>query len=337
VKDTTGIIGSLTQEIDRVLAKVLAEKDRVALLDFPDHANVGDSAIWLGEVRALRRIGVGAPCYVCSVQTYSAPALARRIGDGAILLHGGGNLGDLWPAHQVFREQVIADFPDHQIVQLPQSIHFQSDDMLRRARTAFHGHPNFTLLLRDRESLAFAQREFDARSIPCPDMALSLGSLTRLGRPSVPVLWQSRGDQEAPRPADREQLRERYGAPRDWMVDDPGLVMRLYGRLNAWYRRHPRLLRRPPLHTMHGALARARVERGRRFLSQGKIVVTNRLHGHILSMLMGIRHYVSDNTYGKVGSFIETWTADSEHLTFCTTEAEALARAHHDHRAPRAS
>ncbi|RZM06107.1 MAG: exopolysaccharide biosynthesis protein, partial [Sphingomonas sp.] len=34
----------------------VAPGSRYALVDFPDHANVGDSAIWLGELAMLRQV-----------------------------------------------------------------------------------------------------------------------------------------------------------------------------------------------------------------------------------------------------------------------------------------
>ncbi|WP_276524270.1 polysaccharide pyruvyl transferase family protein, partial [Enterobacter hormaechei] len=49
------------------------------------------------------------------------------------------------------------------------------------------------------------------------------------------------------------------------------------------------------------ARARRRVERGLRLLSRGERIVTDRLHGHILSLLLGIPHVVLDNDYGKLG------------------------------------
>jgi exopolysaccharide biosynthesis predicted pyruvyltransferase EpsI len=43
--------------------------------------------------------------------------------DDPILLHGGGNFGDVWPGFQRFREQVIRESPNRRIIQLPQTIH----------------------------------------------------------------------------------------------------------------------------------------------------------------------------------------------------------------------
>jgi pyruvyl transferase EpsO len=40
------------------------------------------------------------------------------------------------------------------------------------------------------------------------------------------------------------------------------------------------------------------------------VVVTDRLHGHILSVLLGIPHVLMDNSYGKNESFYATWTHD---------------------------
>jgi len=43
-------------------------------------------------------------------------------------------------------------------------------------------------------------------------------------------------------------------------------------------------------------------------LSRGRVVVTDRLHGHILCTLLGIPHVLLDHGYGKVTNFYQTWT-----------------------------
>ena len=53
--------------------------------------------------------------------------------------------------------------------------------------------------------------------------------------------------------------------------------------------------------------ARARVARGCALLSSGRVVITDRLHAHILSLLLGIPHAVLDNSYGKLGRFLDQW------------------------------
>src|SRR5690349_9799511 len=120
------VVGDLARAIDDRLGRLLAPGTPCALLDFPNHANVGDSAIWLGETARLRRHGVEI-VYACDQETYAPERLAARLGDGVILLHGGGNLGDFWIEHQQFRERVIDEFRNNPIIQLPQTIYFMDE------------------------------------------------------------------------------------------------------------------------------------------------------------------------------------------------------------------
>jgi pyruvyl transferase EpsO len=53
--------------------------------------------------------------------------------------------------------------------------------------------------------------------------------------------------------------------------------------------------------------ATLRLRRGIRLLTQGRRVVTDRLHAHILCVLLDMPHAIIDNSYGKLSSFVETW------------------------------
>jgi len=286
---------------------------RVALLDYPNHENVGDSAIWLGEVTYLEERGCPI-AYHCDLRSY-APSHVERLADvDLLLLHGGGNLGDVWEPHQRFREEVLERFRDRPIVQLPQTIHFGDPSRVERTKRAFGGHPRFTLMVRDARSEAFARAQFDCPVVACPDSAFALGSLARPHGPRVPLLWLGRTDHEAAAqagaPPDADGAVERA----DWidrreagaltaLARSGGyLAARLAGRLSA-----------PPA-ALHAALwrdwtwlARRRVDAGCDLLSRGEVVVTDRLHAHILCLLLGIPHVALDNSYGKLSSFAETW------------------------------
>jgi pyruvyl transferase EpsO len=75
-------------------------------------------------------------------------------------------------------------------------------------------------------------------------------------------------------------------------------------------------------------MARDRAAFGRRLLSRGRVVVTDRLHGHILSLLMGIPNVVVDTGYGKVAGVRAAWTARSptSRLAASPGEVPGLAR-----------
>src|SRR5260370_19638541 len=112
VAGSAGIVGSLARTIADVLTPLIPRGTPCALLDFPNHANVGDSAIWLGESNWLRRAGADL-VYVCDLESYAPARLAARLGDGIVLLHGGGNLGAFGIARPQFREHRPQNLPRH--------------------------------------------------------------------------------------------------------------------------------------------------------------------------------------------------------------------------------
>ena len=78
----------------------------------------------------------------------------------------------------------------------------------------------------------------------------------------------------------------------------------------------------------YGRMARFLVDHGRRMLCQGRVVVTDRLHGHILCLLLGIPHVLVDNSYGKLRGFVDAWTAGAPGVRFASAPGDApvLAR-----------
>ena len=296
-----------------------------ALLDFPDHANVGDSAIWLGTTAYFSAHRGRGPRYVSSIDAFSEAALRASVPEGPIFVHGGGNFGDLWPRHQKFREHLLDRFPDREIIQLPQSIHFDDPARAADAAKAIARHGNFRLFVRDRPSYDFAAAHFDCETALCPDMALFIGALDR-GPPDVDVFYLLRTDKERAvgETAGRAGYTSRVD---DWLVERPHSVgsrklLRVLREVRQG--RRDRLALRA---ASYDTAARTRVLRGCRLLSSGRVVITDRLHAHLLSLLLGIPHAVLDNSYGKLSRFLNVWTggAAGVHRATSTDDAEHWA------------
>jgi len=324
--DTAQLIEDLQGHIDRVLRPLLSNAERIALLDFPNHSNIGDSAIWLGELAYLRSSAFGRIAYTCSTSSYSATQLSEAVGDGLILLSGGGNFGDLWKRHQLLREQVILDFPGNPIIQLPQSICFQNTANIERAKSVINRHNNLTLLVRDHNSLSIARDEFIRPVLLCPDMAFSLGPLDRPREPSERIFWLARTDKETR--GEEFTFGGNGVKARDWIEEDraaAGFLNHLQGSFPAAGQRIWQIFK-PAQSLTDERLATEQVKRGCDLLAQGRFVVTDRLHGHILCLLMGIPHIVLDNSYGKVSSFYSTWTKDCDDSAMCNSFSEAFEK-----------
>ncbi|MCW4461909.1 polysaccharide pyruvyl transferase family protein [Sphingomonas sp. BT-65] len=290
----------------------------LALVDFPDHSNVGDSAIWLGEMAYLRA-RARLPAYHSALGNHDDTAMRAAIGDGAILIHGGGNFGTLWPRHEAFRLHLLRSHKGRPIVQMPQSIHYAGEAGIAEMAGAIREHGNFTLLVRDARSLAFAQRHFDCRVALCPDAALMLGRQRRAPA-RVPVMALLRTDHE--RAGSEEEAVPPGVIADDWLEEDSRerRRIRLSLRLRRLFTRDPQAMRL----ARQQMLAQWRLARGLAMLSQGEAVVTDRLHAHILSLLLDIPHVLLDNSYGKVRGFAEQWTGAYAGLSHATTRREAI-------------
>ena len=273
-----------------------------ALVDFPDHSNVGDSAIWLGQLKMFDELVGRPPAYVSHRRNCDWEALAAV--EGTIFIHGGGNFGDIYPAHQDFREEVLRRFPGRLVVQLPQSLHYGEPAGVRRTAEAIGAHGNFVLCVRDENSRKLAEA-FDCATLLLPDSAFFL-DLARSGPPKREVVYLHRTDSE--RVGEGVSSLPDGWAEVDWL-DEPKRLTRRHERLAAL-----RGLGLSPRAAVREAAyrraAQERVGRGVRILSEGEMMVTDRLHAHILATLMDLPHLVLDNSYGKLSRYMAAWGTD---------------------------
>jgi len=326
------VIERLQGLIDKALAPSLpALRARpYALLDMPEHSNVGDSAIWAGEMTWLKRNVGKEPSFVCENNSGSDELDANLTG-GAILLHGGGNFGDIWPEYQEFRERIISGYPNALIVQLPQSIHFNNQAALERTAGVLRDATHLKLLVRDVESYDLASTHFDCDVTICPDMAFALGPLERPSMPDLDVLLLLRTDKERvgetvsvkDLPTGWEQV--------DWIDEDPAIRkrarfdMRISAVFSLNMQRLSKISRRKHYYEI---VTDKRMRRGTELLSRAKFIITDRLHVHIISTLMGIPHCFLDNSYGKIFRFstaFDTRWVGSHHAS-SLSDAIACAR-----------
>jgi pyruvyl transferase EpsO len=314
-------IGALAEQYRSVLRSALDGARDVALLDFPNYANVGDSLIWLGQLAALRTLGVRIR-YIATAESFSWRELNRRLPQHApILFSGGGNLGDQYPRIQDFRSRVLRESSQRPFVQLPQSIHFRSDFEEEGFFETVRRHSAATLLVRDQESATLAT-SFGVQALLCPDAAFCLGPIPapEAVQPQVVLL---RTDEETTSRFD-SLLAGHHGSAVDWIrVPHPGVHSYLCDLTFVAESRRMFPLVAPFLGLIYSILPRARYAFGKQTLARGEVLVTDRLHGHILATLMGMPNVLLDNNYGKLARFHRDWTSNSPYA-FVPREEETL-------------
>jgi len=280
----------------------------VAYFDYPAHMNVGDLLIMQGTERFFRAYQYEV-ILRASYLNYST-VLAKKIPeDATIVLHGGGNFGDLYPVLQSFRECIIHDFAKNKIVLLPQTVHFSTEQARQHAAQQFRQHADLTLFVRDDASYQALMHSFSDQVFLMPDMAHQLWD-DKYSPPShrtQATLHLMRQDIEA---VGQYAKAPGSGRTADWLdlISLPrkktfnlisralrveGRLARQFGTVDVWY-----------------WFCDGLVKHMRQIFEDHDTVVTSRMHAVIFAALLKKEVRFIDNSYGKLGRYYEKWLKD---------------------------
>ena len=84
--------------------KPLENLKHCAFLGYPNQLNIGDHLIWLGSWLYLIDVNQTEVNYISSANDFNEDSFLITSQNSPIVFNGGGNLGDLWPKNQNFRE-----------------------------------------------------------------------------------------------------------------------------------------------------------------------------------------------------------------------------------------
>lgn len=321
---------SYRNEIREKLYSLIPKNARVALFDFPNYPNVGDSAIWLGTRRYIRERD-DIKIIESDDNSLTKKKVPKLDPSTIIIILGGGNLGDLWPQHQRLREKVIRSYIDHRIVQLPQSIYFVSENNYNAFVEIAKEHSDLHLLVRDSASLEMAGQMPLRQTVSlCPDMAFMLSEMKTF-TPSLDLFILLRSDRESLHEGiSMTSIHHGYTVDiGDWLDEPYEITDKAIRYINSLESRSHGVFRLPA-HLRLGTydrLAGKRLSRGCEILSKGRCVITDRLHGHILCLLLGVPHVVLDNRYGKLSSFRKTWGTENQFSLTAESLQDAITKA----------
>jgi pyruvyl transferase EpsO len=286
----------------RQILNVIPQGSNIYYLDYPVHSNGGDLLIMKGTEAFFKdnHIRVRARYSVLDFpETLMIPK------DHIIVLHGGGNFGDLYPVHQKLREKIVAGYPNHRIVILPQTIFYKIESEFDRTAHIFNRHNDVHLYVRDPMSYEMAAMKFHQCSVYLsPDMAHQLWPILYKSSPGKDLLCFFRTDIEKTR--EQEQLeRSGRGDFLDWTSLYNRVEKKSINMIVGMMRKGSGPL---PMQVIWGKYTDYLVDKAIKRFSGYRNVQTSRLHGHILSCLMDKPNTLLDNSYGKNSNYYKTWT-----------------------------
>lgn len=114
-----------------------------------------------------------------------------------IVLHGGGNFGDLYRHHVNLRNFLISTFRSNKILLFPQTINYRNLSLASGDNQVYSNASDFTMMARSSESFEFALKTFpNVNVLQVPDAAFMLGDLKPARKPTVDILVLRRTDKE---------------------------------------------------------------------------------------------------------------------------------------------
>lgn len=251
----------------------------------PSYTNMGDQAVSLAERKYIEN---EFPEYqyieiVEDDDDEAIPVVKKHLQPQDIIAFtGGGNMGNLYPIHEEARRKVFSTFTDNLTISFPQSIHFEDTEdgqvEKRKSQHAYNKNPNLVLVARDAQSFHRMQTTFHNPVIFTPDMVLYMntvdwqfdrdGALFVLRHDTEKVVKQSTIDNvksilDASHPVKRV----------DTVLDSPKEITPVTRE------------------TMY--------ECELELFSQQNIVITDRWHAMVFSVLTGTPCLLFGNSYGK--------------------------------------
>ena len=167
------------------MAAATASK-RIFLMSTPWHGNLGDQAIILAEYQVLEKT---FPDYtIIEYPTEMIRKLMMRFawkpamhGNDIIAMHGGGNLGSLYPEEEEVHRWVVENYPMQTIFFMPQSIFFAEDKQgqieLEKSRAVYCNANDLTIMERDHVSHQYGQEKFPfVKHFLAPDTVTALSA-----------------------------------------------------------------------------------------------------------------------------------------------------------------
>lgn len=269
-------------------------------LDSPDYGNVGDLAIREGVIRFIKATLQGNQ--IVEVNQGEFPKVFYQLKKmirprDVICLTGGGNMGATYQKFEVIRRLVIKSFPRNKIVIFPQTIDYKRNHygIKEKTRASMIYSNNKNLIITARENVSYElmnQLYKNTNVIITPDIVLSLEN------------YFYEGDKKGVLIAIRDDIESKIN------VNDRNKIKIKCKEFGE------------EILTTDTTLDISQIERGKLYnlvpqkineFGSAKLVITDRLHGMIFSVISGTTCIVFENSNHKIAGTYE-WLKNLEHV-----------------------
>ncbi|KAH6975200.1 polysaccharide pyruvyl transferase-domain-containing protein [Ilyonectria sp. MPI-CAGE-AT-0026] len=339
------VVNDLQQRLIQAYTRRLQGIRYANIWGYLETENKGDAAIWSAQQMMLATLGIETmeACRFmhkgCNMTEFTARLDEHRPHSG-IIMAGGGNFNDYYWEDQPSRMEMISTYTNVPIRAFPQSIHMTKKDRIEQTREAFGKHHDLQLAARDKPSHDWLVENFGKvdgiETDLVPDIAFMWGNRSDF-RVNTEKKWDvlilARKDAE---------IAEGDSSSIPWGTGflDLGSVGNVtYNKVDWKFTDTPHIngpseddkkkdskdkTEEPPRENGTNQRAWAKSIAGFELLGSARFVITDRLHGHIMSTVIGVPHVLMDSKLGKNLNFHNTWTRDCKCTRVATSIEQAL-------------
>lgn len=278
---------SITNNELKLLKRTCGQK-RFVLMCIPEHGNMGDQAIIIAEKKFLCDhfdipiLEISSNCFRGNKHRIKNSISSEDV----IIITGGGSIGSLWKNEHDHIQEVIQTFCNNPIIIFPQTIYFDksSERELSLFKTVIHDHGNLLLCVREKKSYSFAlENELiePQRLLLVPDIVLYLDE-------SIPNR-PNNGYYLLIERSDHEKINDISAILNSIKLDGEVVTGNTVIRHLRVTKDNREIVFENLIQMFRGA----------------KVVITDRLHGMILSIITGTPCIAFDNSSHKVSGVFE--------------------------------
>lgn len=286
--------GKLYRWKDKIKRKIFLWKylsfplgKKVYLIGTPTHTNIGDSAIVFAEILFLKRNGVPSErikeLTVEEIMEFEKLVLSK-INKQQMLVcwHGGGNMGDLWLNEEYFRRHMLKKIISKFTIIFPQTIHYTNEEEARKSIDIYNTNEKLLLVAREKESYEIMKSMYPkANVILTPDIVLSSEEseygINEYVRKEIVICLRNDIEKQLSRNA------ESY-------------IMNIVENIKIPYKRIDMHANKPITKEKRLECIQEKMEE----FKTARVVITDRLHGMVFSVITGTPCIVLSNNNHKV-------------------------------------
>lgn len=151
----------------------------------PTHGNMGDQAIAYASIKYLKEnFNEYEIIEISREDTFKYYKAIKSIlnSNDIIVLHGGGNMGNLYIQEEAARRFIIDKFKKNPIISMTQTMSFTDDDKgnfeLEKSKKIYNRNKNLTIIARENESYKKMKKVlYNVKIVKKPDIVLYLENL----------------------------------------------------------------------------------------------------------------------------------------------------------------